>query len=118
LTRVFHGIKKAWNGAIGSSESLDKSNDNLEETSVLATPCITKSSKKRKITENLTSFSAKKKKNVLSALPQSDLLPKTPHHQKEFKKTRLSLGGRKFGVRNENESERRWSIYCWSQLEV
>jgi hypothetical protein len=110
LTRVFHGIKKAWNGAIGSSESLDKSNDNLEETSVLATPCITKSSKKRKITENLTSFSAKKKKNVLSALPQSDLLPKTPHHQKEFKKTRLSLGGRKFGVRNENESERRWSI--------
>lgn len=113
LTRVFHGIKKAWNGAIGSSESLDKSGEQFDDPTI-ATPCINKSSKKRKITENLTSFSAKKKKDVLSAMPQNDLLPKTPHQQKEFKKTRLSLGGKKFGMKHQESngepSERRWSL--------
>jgi hypothetical protein len=60
LTRVMQGLKKALNGYIGSSESLDKSRElTIDEHS--QTPCITKSSKKRKITENLTSFSAKKK---------------------------------------------------------
>lgn len=81
LTRVFNGIRKIV-GAIGSSESLDKSRDFPIHDENLTTPCITKSSKKRKLTENLTSFSAKKKKEILSVLPENDMLPKTPRNQK------------------------------------
>lgn len=55
LTRMFNGIRKIV-GAIGSTESLDKT----MEMSHMSTPCLTKSSKKRKGGEN-TGFSAKKK---------------------------------------------------------
>lgn len=62
LTRMFHGLKKIV-GAIGSSESLDKTDDFTEKDSsmaAVATPCLNKSSKKRKVTDGMP-FSAKKK---------------------------------------------------------
>lgn len=62
LTRMFHGLKKIV-GAIGSSESLDKTDEFVEKDSsmaAVATPCLNKSSKKRKVTDGMP-FSAKKK---------------------------------------------------------
>lgn len=56
------------------------------------------------------------RKDILSQMPQHDLLPRTPRN-KEIKKTRLSLGGKKSASRETLKateptgvSERRWSI--------
>ncbi|XP_062536550.1 uncharacterized protein LOC134205365 isoform X2 [Armigeres subalbatus] len=106
LTRMFHGLKKIV-GAIGSSESLDKTDEFIEKDSSLAavaTPCLNKSSKKRKVTDGMP-FSAKKK---------------------ETKKSRLSLGGNKnksskngsrlvpstsvSSIVDTKPMERRWSV--------
>lgn len=65
LTRMFNGlVNHAVSGfgkivGKGSSESLDKSREYSDEFP--ATPCLTKSSKKRKVTDNINTFSAKKK---------------------------------------------------------
>ena len=56
LTRMFGGIRKYIKGS-QSTESLDKDPD---ET-VPATPCISKSAKKRPVIESVNTFSAKKK---------------------------------------------------------
>lgn len=58
LTRMFNGFKKIV-GAIGSSESLDKTAEAIGD-SIQSTPCLSKSAKKRKVTDNI-SFSSKKK---------------------------------------------------------
>ncbi|XP_058055574.1 uncharacterized protein LOC131206984 [Anopheles bellator] len=129
LTRMFNGFRKIV-GAIGSSENLDKT-DELEEqdptlSAVLSTPCLSKSAKKRKVTDGMP-FSVKKKKEVTSFLPDNqELLPCTPTVViKEVKKSRLSLGGGKKPVKivqrllpsgsvpsiAENKPmERRWSV--------
>lgn len=62
LNRVFLGFRKIV-GAIGSSsESLDKSHELLDDESHLATPNVTKSSKKRRLDKfDISSFSTKKK---------------------------------------------------------
>ena len=60
LTRMFNGLKKIVGGK-GSSENLDKSNENFLDTKDVATPCLTKSAKKRKVMEGNNPFSAKKK---------------------------------------------------------
>lgn len=62
LNRVFLGFRKIV-GAIGSSsESLDKSQELLDDESHLATPNVTKSTKKRRLEKfDLASFSSKKK---------------------------------------------------------
>uniref|UniRef100_A0A182NFT0 Rho-GAP domain-containing protein n=1 Tax=Anopheles dirus TaxID=7168 RepID=A0A182NFT0_9DIPT len=98
LTRMFNGFKKMVS-AIGSSENLDKTDERCELepslSTVAGTPCLSKSAKKRKVTDGIA-FSAKKKKEVTSMLPDNhDLLPCTPHAIKEPKKSRLSLGGSK-----------------------
>jgi Rho GTPase-activating protein 11 len=65
LNRVFqwssHGIRKIV--GIGSSESLDKSSEQLDEDPSLATPNVSKSSKKKRRLDklDLTNFSSKKK---------------------------------------------------------
>lgn len=66
LNRVFNGFRKIV-GAIGSSsESLDKSHD--DDLSHM-TPNVTKSTKKRRLDKlDLTSFSSKKKKDVMMTL--------------------------------------------------
>ncbi|XP_052869805.1 uncharacterized protein LOC128275367 [Anopheles cruzii] len=129
LTRMFNGFRKIV-GAIGSSENLDKT-DELEEQdptlpAVPSTPCLSKSAKKRKVTDGMP-FSVKKKKEVTSFLPDNqELLPCTPTVViKEVKKSRLSLGGGKKPVKivqrllpsgsvpsiAENKPmERRWSV--------
>lgn len=62
LNRVFHGFKKIV-GAIGSSESLDRSHDDLSHM----TPNVSKSTKKRRLEKlDLTSFSSKKKKDIMT----------------------------------------------------
>lgn len=63
LNRVFNGFKKIV-GAIGSSESLDNSKeDDLSHM----TPNVSKSTKKRRLEKlDLTSFSSKKKKDVMT----------------------------------------------------
>uniref|UniRef100_A0A182SHU9 Rho-GAP domain-containing protein n=1 Tax=Anopheles maculatus TaxID=74869 RepID=A0A182SHU9_9DIPT len=79
LTRMFNGFKKMVS-AIGSSENLDKTDEKCEtdQTLVIGTPCLSKSAKKRKVAEGIA-FSAKKKKEVTSLLPDNhDLLPCTP----------------------------------------
>ena len=64
LNRVFNGFKKIV-GAIGSSESLDRSNDDMTHM----TPNVSKSTKKRRLEKlDLTSFSSKKKKDVMMTL--------------------------------------------------
>lgn len=129
LTRMFHGLKKIV-GAIGSSESLDKTDDFTEKDSsmaAVATPCLNKSSKKRKVTDGMP-FSAKKKKEIVSSLPDSqEILPYTPLAlMKETKKSRLSLGGNKnkssktgsrllpstsvTSIVDNKPMERRWSV--------
>lgn len=61
LTRMFNGFKKMVS-AIGSSENLDKTDEKCENdpTLTIGTPCLSKSAKKRKVTEG-NAFSAKKK---------------------------------------------------------
>ncbi|KXJ70972.1 hypothetical protein RP20_CCG021885 [Aedes albopictus] len=130
LTRMFHGLKKIV-GAIGSSESLDKTDEFVEKDSsmaAVATPCLNKSSKKRKVTDGMP-FSAKKKKEIVSSLPDGqEILPYTPLAlMKETKKSRLSLGGGNKNKSSKNGSrlipstsvtsivdnkpmERRWSV--------
>ncbi|XP_055586231.1 uncharacterized protein LOC129738931 [Uranotaenia lowii] len=126
LTRMFHGLRKIV-GAIGSSESLDKTDDFLDKESTTSgtTPCLNKSSKKRKVTDGMP-FSAKKKKEVVSSLPDNqEILPYTPIAiMKEAKKSRLSLGGgnKHKSVSGKNAAlpitslvddkpmERRWSV--------
>ncbi|XP_058813982.1 uncharacterized protein LOC131677908 [Topomyia yanbarensis] len=128
LTRMFHGLKKIV-GAIGSSESLDKSDELIDtDTTVsIATPCLNKFNKKRKVADGMP-FSAKKKKEVVSSLPDSqEILPYTPIAiLKQAKKSRLSLGGNKNKSSKENSRlvpcssvtsiidnkpmERRWSV--------
>uniref|UniRef100_A0A182Q5S1 Rho-GAP domain-containing protein n=1 Tax=Anopheles farauti TaxID=69004 RepID=A0A182Q5S1_9DIPT len=128
LTRMFNGFKKMVS-AIGSSENLDRSDERCEldpSLSVIAgTPCLSKSAKKRKVTEGIA-FSAKKKKEVTSMLPDNhDLLPCTPLAIKEPKKSRLSLGGSKKpskvvqrllptgsipSIAEGKPMERRWSV--------
>ncbi|XP_035903817.1 uncharacterized protein LOC118508282 [Anopheles stephensi] len=126
LTRMFNGFKKMVS-AIGSSENLDKTDEKGEndQTLVVGTPCLSKSAKKRKVTEGIA-FSAKKKKEVTSLLPDNhDLLPCTPLVIKEPKKSRLSLGGSKKpskvvqrllptgsipSIAEGKPMERRWSV--------
>ncbi|XP_059611956.1 uncharacterized protein LOC132258599 [Phlebotomus argentipes] len=84
LTRVFHGLKKIV-GVRGSTDDLDKSPEMPG-----ATPCLTKSSKKRKAEQS--GMSAKKKKQIMALLPNGSLLPSTPMLVKESKKLRLSFG--------------------------
>uniref|UniRef100_A0A182FQB1 Uncharacterized protein n=1 Tax=Anopheles albimanus TaxID=7167 RepID=A0A182FQB1_ANOAL len=107
LTRMFNGFRKIV-GAIGSSENLDKT-DELSEPDptgaamVMGTPCLSKSAKKRKVTDGIP-FSVKKK---------------------EVKKSRLSLGGGKKSskmvqrllpsgsipsIAENKPMERRWSV--------
>ncbi|KAL1400836.1 hypothetical protein pipiens_007099 [Culex pipiens pipiens] len=96
LTRMIHGLMKKV-GAKGSSECLDKTDEHPDMTmAIAATPCLNKSSKKRKVVDGMP-FSAKKKKEVVSSLPDNqEILPYTPIAiMKETKKSRLSLGGHK-----------------------
>lgn len=74
LNRVFNGLRKIV-GALGSSsESLERTQD---VDKVLQTPVLTKSTKKRRVNEN--PFSARKKKDLMSFLPNNGaLLPSTP----------------------------------------
>lgn len=72
LNRMFIGFRKIVGNAIGSSsESLDKSSS---EDLLATTPCVTKSSKKRKLEkmDNISAFSSRKKKDVLSTLREDD----------------------------------------------
>uniref|UniRef100_A0A182R379 Rho-GAP domain-containing protein n=1 Tax=Anopheles funestus TaxID=62324 RepID=A0A182R379_ANOFN len=126
LTRMFNGFKKMVS-AIGSSENLDRTDERGENdpTMVIGTPCLSKSAKKRKVTDGIA-FSAKKKKEVTSLLPDNhDLLPCTPLVIKEPKKSRLSLGGSKKpskvvqrllptgsipSITEGKPMERRWSV--------
>ncbi|XP_065080869.1 rho GTPase-activating protein 11A-like [Ochlerotatus camptorhynchus] len=130
LTRMFHGLRKIV-GAIGSSESLDKTDEYLDKDATVAataaTPCLNKSSKKRKVADGMP-FSAKKKKEVVSSLPDNqEILPYTPLAlMKESKKSRLSLGGNKnkmgktgsrlapsssiTSIVDNKPMERRWSV--------
>uniref|UniRef100_A0A182LWJ5 Rho-GAP domain-containing protein n=1 Tax=Anopheles culicifacies TaxID=139723 RepID=A0A182LWJ5_9DIPT len=126
LTRMFNGFKKMVS-AIGSSENLDKTDERCENdpSMVVGTPCLSKSAKKRKVTDGIA-FSAKKKKEVTSLLPDNhDLLPCTPLVVKEPKKSRLSLGGSKKpskvvqrllptgsipSIAEGKPMERRWSV--------
>uniref|UniRef100_A0A182J4M5 Uncharacterized protein n=1 Tax=Anopheles atroparvus TaxID=41427 RepID=A0A182J4M5_ANOAO len=127
LTRMFNGFKKIV-GAIGSSENLDKTDETCENdpTLTVGTPCLSKSAKKRKVTEGIA-FSAKKKKEVTAFLPDNqELLPCTPTVVvKETKKSRLSLGGSKKpskmvhrllpsgsipSIAEGKPMERRWSV--------
>ncbi|XP_053680740.1 uncharacterized protein LOC128731633 [Anopheles nili] len=127
LTRMFNGFKKMVS-AIGSSENLDKTDEKCDNEGALAigTPCLSKSAKKRKVTEGIA-FSAKKKKEVTAFLPdRQDLLPCTPiMAMKEPKKSRLSLGGGKKSSKGVHRllptgsipsiaegkpMERRWSV--------
>uniref|UniRef100_A0A1B0DL00 Uncharacterized protein n=1 Tax=Phlebotomus papatasi TaxID=29031 RepID=A0A1B0DL00_PHLPP len=85
LTRVFNGLKKIV-GVRGSTDDLDKSVETLG-----ATPCLTKSTKKRKAGEQ-SGMSAKKKKQIMALLPNGSLLPNTPMLVRENKKIRLSFG--------------------------
>uniref|UniRef100_A0A336MT93 CSON006928 protein n=1 Tax=Culicoides sonorensis TaxID=179676 RepID=A0A336MT93_CULSO len=115
LNRVFNGLRKIV-GALGSSsESLERTPD-VEK--FLQTPILTKSAKKRKVNEN--PFSARKKKDLMSLLPNNNaLLPNTPMI-KDQKKTRLSLAParkeNKIGVstvdiaQSSHPMERRWSF--------
>lgn len=60
LTRMIHGLMKKV-GAKGSSECLDKTDEHPDMTmAIAATPCLNKSSKKRKVVDGMP-FSAKKK---------------------------------------------------------
>lgn len=127
LTRMIHGLMKKV-GAKGSSECLDKTDEHPDVTVIPATPCLNKSSKKRKVVEGMP-FSAKKKKEVVSSLPDNqEILPYTPIAiMKETKKSRLSLGGNKNKHTKSNQlapststisivegnkpaMERRWSV--------
>ncbi|XP_052902262.1 uncharacterized protein LOC128309823 [Anopheles moucheti] len=126
LTRMFNGFKKMVS-AIGSSENLDRSDERGENdpTMLIGTPCLSKSAKKRKVTDGIA-FSAKKKKEVTSLLPDNhELLPSTPLVVKEPKKSRLSLGGSKKpskvvqrllptgsipSIAEGKPMERRWSV--------
>ncbi|ETN66961.1 hypothetical protein AND_001233 [Anopheles darlingi] len=131
LTRMFNGFRKIV-GAIGSSENLDKT-DELSEPDpttgsavIMGTPCLSKSAKKRKVTDGIP-FSVKKKKEVTALFPDTkDLLPCTPTVViKEVKKSRLSLGGGKKpskmvqrllpsgsipSIAENKPMERRWSV--------
>lgn len=72
VTRMLTGFKKIV-GAIGSSESLDKSNDTLDE---ISTPLVTKSSKKRRFEKLENAFSHKKPLMMtLTSLPEIDDSP-------------------------------------------
>lgn len=94
----------------------------------MATPCINKSAKRRKVTDGMP-FSAKKKKDIVSSLPDSqEILPYTPNAiTKETKKSRLSLGANKnkqsknstsrlvpsssvTSIVDNKPMERRWSV--------
>uniref|UniRef100_A0A1B0CQF7 Putative rho gtpase-activating protein 11b n=1 Tax=Lutzomyia longipalpis TaxID=7200 RepID=A0A1B0CQF7_LUTLO len=85
LTRVFNGLKKIV-GVRGSADDLDKCVDVNP-----VTPCLTKSTKKRKAAEQV-GMSAKKKKQIMALLPNGSLLPSTPMITKDNKKLRLSFG--------------------------
>lgn len=133
LNRVFNGLRRIV-GALGSSsESLERTPD-IDK--VMQTPVLTKSTKKRKVNEN--PFSARKKKDLMSFLPNNGaLLPNTPmtkyvsillfsflfYNIKSFfrdhKKSRLSLAGRKDNkvghstvdiAQTNQPMERRWSF--------
>ncbi|XP_037025627.1 uncharacterized protein LOC119067005 [Bradysia coprophila] len=120
LTRMFNGIRKMI-GAKGSSENLDKS-DELNPV----TPCISKSAKKRKVTES-SAFSAKKRLNVMNLLPENgSILPSTPCI-KDTKRSRISLGGKRTKPVTVSQSsielpqiERRWSVVGpgWNKKKV
>jgi len=112
LTRMFNGFKKIV-GALGSSnESLERAEPVPDFDKDAPTPCLTKSAKKRRVNEN--PFSARKKKDLLSLLPEgSALLPNTSAPPKE--KKRISLGVRKEAKLAAAESvpsvmDRRWSL--------
>ncbi|XP_037925102.1 rho GTPase-activating protein 11A-like isoform X2 [Hermetia illucens] len=107
---MFNGLRKIV-GVIGSAENLDSTAENEP-----ATPCLSKSAKKRKLAD-VSAFSAKKKKDLLALFPENEgVLPNTPFSEKETKKTRLSLGGRKVAKSSSSTSanglpvERRWSM--------
>lgn len=86
LNRVFNGFRKIV-GAIGSSsESLDKSTELLDDEFSHMTPNVSKSSKKRPLDKlDITTFSSKKKKDLLmtlSSLPEMDD-PNSPSNKKK-----------------------------------
>ncbi|CAO1345069.1 unnamed protein product [Diamesa serratosioi] len=123
LNRMFIGFRKIVGNAIGSSsESLDKSRENSSEDFLATTPCVTKSSKKRKLDkmDNISAFSSRKKKDVLSTLREDDddLLQCSPINN-DLKKSRLSLNCRRLGASRQTldkapPMERRWSIVSGS----
>lgn len=132
-SEMFNGLRKIVGSAMGSSEYLDytpnenvhnsqipKSNENIIKEkeiyyNVAATPCR-KENKKRKHGDPASTFSSKKKKDLLALLPSNSggFLPNTPI-TKESKKSRLSLGGGRH-IKNISlnpvvtSMERRWSI--------
>ncbi|XP_065371031.1 uncharacterized protein LOC135963184 isoform X2 [Calliphora vicina] len=131
-SEMFNGLRKIVGSAMGSSEYLDYTpNDNviniqipkLDENinkekkiyNVATTPCR-KENKKRKLGDPASTFSSKKKKDLLALLPSNSggFLPNTPI-TKESKKSRLSLGGGRH-IKNISlnpvvtSMERRWSI--------
>ncbi|KAL5285702.1 ARHGAP11A family protein [Megaselia abdita] len=112
---MFNGLRKIV-GSIGSSDNLDNTTENnLSVPSSQMTPCLSKSTKKRKI-DPMTTFSAKKKKDLMAMMSENGgVLPNTPLCVKETKKSRLSLGGRKnlkyaSNLNIVSSMERRWSI--------
>ncbi|XP_031634865.1 rho GTPase-activating protein 11A-like [Contarinia nasturtii] len=124
LTRMFNGFRKIVGATIigTSTENLDDSHEN----EVQSTPCINKSKKRR--TLETGAFSSKKKKDVLALLQPTGLaggiLPSTPmacSKNKPTKKSRLSLGGKRYTKNASQHSngpkssivsslERRWSF--------
>ncbi|XP_055907243.1 uncharacterized protein LOC129942370 isoform X2 [Eupeodes corollae] len=121
-SEMFNGLRKMVGGAIGSAENLGHTPEATKtppmvKNPVAATPCLSKSSKKRKFADPVCAFSAKKKKDLLALLPSNSggFLPNTPLI-KESKKTRLSLGGRRQTKKTSPAApalpsmERRWSI--------
>lgn len=75
---MFNGLRKIV-GNIGSSDNLDNTNENnLSVPSSQMTPCLSKSTKKRKI-DPITTFSAKKKKDLMAMMSvNGGVLPNTP----------------------------------------
>lgn len=75
---MFNGLRKIV-GNIGSSDNLDNTNENnICDPGAQMTPCLSKSTKKRKM-DPVTSFSAKKKKDLMAMMSENGgILPNTP----------------------------------------
>lgn len=75
---MFNGLKKIV-GNIGSADNLDSTNEhNVIPEGCQMTPCLSKSTKKRKI-DPIIGFSAKKKKDLMAMMSENGgILPNTP----------------------------------------